>query len=67
MIIMPYVVITLISTCVASIKFRKQAIVKKNITSPLYKSEKRKLYQSSLTPEEIEKIEQYLNFSAFHL
>jgi hypothetical protein len=63
--ILPVLVVSLATTYAFSIKFRKH-FIKKNITMPT-KEVKWDGYRSSLTPQEIEKIEQYLNYSGFHL
>lgn len=64
--IMHFVVVSLVTTCAVSIKFRKCFIVKKNTDSSV-KKKKASTRHCSLTKEDIEKLELFLNYSALHL
>lgn len=65
--ILPFVVVSLVTTCAVSIKFRKCFIVKKKNTDSSVKKKKASTRHCSLTKEDIEKLELFLNYSALHL
>jgi hypothetical protein len=62
-----YAFISLVTSYVVSMKFRRFFIIKQNITVPKNTNKSPFKYHSSLTRVEIEKLDFFLNYSAAHL